>query len=557
MPKPAERAELKHSKRDLERACSVAQILLVDNARVRVQLAADFARGGVGALAAKAGGETEIAAPTNSKARQILSKLLEQVKGDGKPTFVFLLDVKGRVIARAGLDAGTYGDVLKGFFAVDDALNGYLRDDLWFYKGIEASRPSLYRVATSPVFTAQLTWAGAVVVGHTVDKGFADKLGANLQSDISFFVDGNAVASNSAIQIQNELVEHFSAARSEKGEACAAKPVEITAGGSTYQALVRALPGEAGQRNAFYAVFKEKPAGIGFMGTIDAVDKGDMAFGSFPWIRLAVMFLLVVIIGMGLTYFESDRPLRRLAKDAVNMAKDEGAERLNENLHRGKYGSIARSVNIAIDKINREAKAARKEMDQLIGPAVSDSGGALPGLGLPPAPDSFAPPPPSEFKFSAGAGIPAPPPPSDNSGFELGVPKPPGGGPVASGLNVPGANPPPPPPVPSRPATPPPPVMPPIGSETPEATMIQEPSDELLKAAGRNEEDYFRTIYDDFIALKKKCGENVANLTFEKFSRKLRKNRDTLIAKHGCKSVKFQVYIKDGKAALKASPIKS
>jgi hypothetical protein len=45
--------------------------------------------------------------------------------------------------------------------------------------------------------------------------------------------------------------------------------------------------------------------------------------------------------------------------------------------------------------------------------------------------------------------------------------------------------------------------------------------------------------------------------SFEKLARKLRKNRDALITKHGCKSVEFQVYIEDGKAALKASPVKS
>ena len=63
-------------------------------------------------------------------------------------------------------------------------------------------------------------------------------------------------------------------------------------------------------------------------------------------------------------------------------------------------------------------------------------------------------------------------------------------------------------------------------------------------------------MYEEFIALKKKCGESVANLTLAKFSRKLEKNRAALIAKHGCNEVKFQVYIKDGKAALKATPVK-
>ena len=32
-------------------------------------------------------------------------------------------------------------------------------------------------------------------------------------------------------------------------------------------------------------------------------------------------------------------------------------------------------------------------------------------------------------------------------------------------------------------------------------------------------------------------------------------NRDQLISRFGCKGVKFQVYVKDGKAALKATPV--
>ena len=35
-----------------------------------------------------------------------------------------------------------------------------------------------------------------------------------------------------------------------------------------------------------------------------------------------------------------------------------------------------------------------------------------------------------------------------------------------------------------------------------------------------------------------------------------RKTRDDLIAKTGCKEVRFTVYVKDGKAALKATPVK-
>ena len=62
------------------------------------------------------------------------------------------------------------------------------------------------------------------------------------------------------------------------------------------------------------------------------------------------------------------RELRNCIESAVVLAKGE-KERLAEDAHSGKFGSIARSVNIHIDKLGREAKSARKDMDQLLGPA--------------------------------------------------------------------------------------------------------------------------------------------------------------------------------------------
>jgi hypothetical protein len=67
---------------------------------------------------------------------------------------------------------------------------------------------------------------------------------------------------------------------------------------------------------------------------------------------------------------------------------------------------------------------------------------------------------------------------------------------------------------------------------------------------------YFREVFEDFLALKRKCGEKTDNLTFERFAAKLRNNRDALMSKHHCRTVRFQVYVKDGKAALKASPVR-
>ena len=67
----------------------------------------------------------------------------------------------------------------------------------------------------------------------------------------------------------------------------------------------------------------------------------------------------------------------------------------------------------------------------------------------------------------------------------------------------------------------------------------------------------WRAVYQEFVALKQQCGENTDGFTYEKFETTLKKNRDTLMNRHGAKRVKFSVYVKEGKAALKASPLKA
>jgi hypothetical protein len=70
------------------------------------------------------------------------------------------------------------------------------------------------------------------------------------------------------------------------------------------------------------------------------------------------------------------------------------------------------------------------------------------------------------------------------------------------------------------------------------------------------EETHFQSVYREFVATRERCGEAADGLTYDKFVAKLRKNKDQLVAKYACKSVKFQVYVKDGKAALKATPVR-
>lgn len=75
-------------------------------------------------------------------------------------------------------------------------------------------------------------------------------------------------------------------------------------------------------------------------------------------------------------------------------------------------------------------------------------------------------------------------------------------------------------------------------------------------AAMTPEEQHFHEVFDQFVAMRSQCNEPADGLTYDKFAAKLRKNRDQLVVKYNCKAVRFQVYIKDGKAALKATPVR-
>jgi hypothetical protein len=82
------------------------------------------------------------------------------------------------------------------------------------------------------------------------------------------------------------------------------------------------------------------------------------------------------------------------------------------------------------------------------------------------------------------------------------------------------------------------------------------PADVMAQATGLSEAHEWRSVYDEFVRTKKQCNEPVDGLSFEKFSQTLKKNRDALVQRHACKRVKFSVYVKDGKASLKATPVK-
>jgi hypothetical protein len=640
MPRPGERNTRANERTRLQGACLTARILLENNARQRVQLAGDIARStlpgsskaGLGQILLDAGKADAVSAESHAKGKETLLKLRfesaapngddsrdEKSKKSAKgsaPDFILALDNKGRVVARTG-GSDDYNDNMRGYYLIDDALAGYLRDDLWLLGR------RLYAVAGSPVVTNSypLELAGAVVTGREITNDFAAGLQRSLGVEVAFYAGEEALAASSSAQIHEDVVKQTVSSAPDNPVNCSGQPIQVATGGEVYDVLLARLPGEAGVLGAFYAVYAPRNKQTGFAGTFDALTKEDIGFANFPWIAVIFAFVLVFAGGIGLMWIEADRPLRRLARDAVRLAQGE-KERLDEALHRGKSGSIARSVNIAIDKLHRETKAARQDLDELLGPVPGENiapavlpPAALSNLGpnAPAPPNSFAPPPPSEFRFSDSSQRPLPGTPNANPSVRAAA------GPHMRPSTAPGRSslprrvstqdltgtsedtgvreldlPPPPPNVSETPnpsfasdrrvpprgialptgtlpaarLVPNPPVLPleddilsnqdldavPSLPTDDERTVVSDASSRI--ASQDSDTVYFREVFEDFLALKRKCGEKTDNLTFERFAAKLRNNRDALLSKHRCRTVRFQVYVKDGKAALKASPVR-
>lgn len=63
-------------------------------------------------------------------------------------------------------------------------------------------------------------------------------------------------------------------------------------------------------------------------------------------------------------------------------------------------------------------------------------------------------------------------------------------------------------------------------------------------------------VFQEYVAIKQQCGEPVDGLTYDKFRQTLLKNQEAIVQQHGASVVKFSVYVKDGKAKLKANPVR-
>jgi hypothetical protein len=302
---------------------------------------------------------------------------------------------------------------------------------------------------------------------------------------------------------------------------------------------------------------------------------------TLPWSALAPVgggLVLAVLLAFLLLRLEATGPVKRLLRDSQALARGE-LPRIQDALHSGPLGQIARAVNTTLDRlgtrpntpqpppmqrrhvptpttVEKRPKPPEPRPEPLFAspprrtsPTLADSPLAkdtpLPRP-LPPMdshPNEYTPSVPTTVKVDGPDYVDAP---ALRLGRDLMPPPAPSLGELKLGDEddeqtsvVPGG------------AFHHEPGMTPLGQTDSSAVTTlgppPVPEDPL--------ETELRSVFHQFLETKQTCGESTEGVTYDKFSEKLRGNRAQLIAKYSCKSVKFQVYIKDGKAALKATPV--
>lgn len=73
-------------------------------------------------------------------------------------------------------------------------------------------------------------------------------------------------------------------------------------------------------------------------------------------------------------------------------------------------------------------------------------------------------------------------------------------------------------------------------------------------AAAASGDPKLRALFDEYVAAKRRCNEDVSRLTYDAVARSVEKQVPELMARYKAKSVDFRVEVKDGKAVLKAIP---
>jgi hypothetical protein len=514
------------------------------------------------ASASKAANPTDVDGASRRQLKTTLSKIAAEMPREDAFDAIFAVTQSGEVIAHIGFDQALNSPdfELGGYPVVADALHGYVRDDTLMFD-------RLYRVVARPVeFELGQLPAGAIVGAHVVDDAFAGELAERTGAAVAFYWDGRRQAAGTPdgvdLQGLDQLVTDLPSLADdttykEKGRS---EVHELVDGMAVVYAR---LPGEAWQLGAGYAVARQGYKIEGLSGVLSQADNKDKE--AVNRLRLAAIAIGAIGIGLLLTLWEYNGPLSAFRRQ-VKAVSGGGTARFAAEKLRAPYRQIALDINLGLD---RSARAGGGDgapisigFEQMFGDASSQP--SMSAFGVPPSvpapapepaplaasapvqPGAVSPPrrPPRSAAQPVAPAADSPPPLPAEQAFAGAF----GGGTVV-GMGAYGAA--------AGAALEPSHVQAnPALARMPDAVPVDMGHSPSLNGVQQEVEPEWTQVYQDFVRIKQDCGEAVEGFTFERFTQTLRKNRDTLMREHGVQHVQFSAYVKQGRAALKAKPVR-
>ena len=537
----------------------------------------------------------------NKGERQELREILaEPVEGRlGKPDFAWIADVDGRVLVshvkKTTKDKEPAVDTKKvaGFTGFADSLRGVARD------GVLLFEKNAFRFASVPVYDDTQP-RGVLMLGWSIDSDYAKSLSEKLHAEVVFVINEDRVGEQINIAPGKPVP--------------AGKLKKIGAGqpfGKLSAKMILPLPIEmpllvgnngrfVGERRAIYRAEKRVSAVV-------AIDRARslVALANTQIIILLVSLIFaVVFLVMSLAAQRAQqRPLGIVLDHLSDFAQGATTDLLPEEELSGGFLRLGKQINMILKGQVAGGKSASASSAPVQPRSAPPAGGG--GAGAKPldfegfAQQNPAPTPPPIGDVIAGGAAPPPVPSSDGEEGALSGLFQDNADPLAA-FRVPQKPPASPPPAPefslddeagssnataafhppqellaaSNPGSATPPVAvpppPPPEAQTSGATVVAQVPKELLQASGAAapastqpatdamdpEQIHFRQIFQEFMQTRQECGEDVSELTYERFETKLLKTKQTIMDKYNPSSVRFQVYVKQGKAALRAVPVR-
>jgi hypothetical protein len=618
-PRPADRRIEQLEGQRLDRAQYAAEQMLKTDAHRWIDYVAKLGRDAVIAesldSASRGVGEARLLHET---VKSRLKVLVPDLAGIGVETLV-AVDAKGRVVARTGEQEGEFGDSIAGAEVVGDALRGVLSDDVWGARGKLRRIAAAPVLAKTRDRIVGAIYVGAET-GKRLAELWKKNLGVEVAILLKKQVLASTISDAMLTELPNLIESHKPEMAEAKRTRALPLPVGSDKllvvgapfiGQASEQDAYYVLMGKKAAASNPWALLSST--------TAEDLKWDNFPWlplaGGLIGILAIGLFLQRYEVEGPLVRLRKE--LRRLGDGDLHRIDDTRFHGKFGGIARDVSAAIERFTHAPQRSDASRSDISRKDFNAILdsGAPVELSQPAFtpppPAYAPPPAFPAFAPPPPSPFGGApAGAPPPAdpwksapppapmaappppiasPPPPASYASFDRGGA--PGGDSLAHAPSprlVSPAPPPAPPATPLRTAAPPPPAAfprpsvanlasvsdpvfstpaieedspprrRPFAAEIEDETTSQLPSEESTRMVDKvdAEEAHIREVFADYVSARRETGEPTATLTLDKFRAKLEANRLQLISKYSCRTARFSVYIKDGKAAIKATPVR-